>query len=290
MMFQRINVKYWVIAGGFFLLFAACSRPKVILDQQEFISLLIDMHIADATLSTSREYTPEGEKRNYAYYNGIFEKYNIDNASFDSCMYFYSSQPILFAKIYDAVIDSLNRKLTDSDRIVQELKALDSVNLYTGPDTLFFDAENITRTMVIDSIKPGLYKLSLMVKFDTTDVGKNNRIESWFISSDNKDTLKARVLKPLSDTVVRQYQWSQYIDTLYDRLEIHFLESDNSEQLKERSGKIWKVFLQYPYISSSQRNSLQKGLDSRRNNRKNAVVQSPVLPDRPFLKKRKEQK
>ena len=83
------------------LCIVACTHKKAALDREKFTALLIDMHMADGALSLSQGYSTNHEKRNYAYYNSVFDKYGIDRAEFDSCMRYYSAQAALFDEIYD---------------------------------------------------------------------------------------------------------------------------------------------------------------------------------------------
>lgn len=257
------KVKYGVVLVLVFCSACGNDKEKPVLDQKEFTALLIDMHATDGILSINRGFTLDKEKKNYTYYNGLFEKYGITKAEFDSCMYFYSSQPQLFTKIYDAVIDTLSRRVTVEERILQKLRANDSLNYYKGPDTLVIDTFPFVYEYVLDSVRPGNYKFNVMVRFDTLDTGKNNRITSWFISSDNEDTLKVRDIKLVSDTLARHYQWSQYADSTYNRLVIRFLDADNLKKIKYRQVRIWDITLFKPYTSRKTVNRLLQNMPKR---------------------------
>lgn len=90
-------------------------------------------------------------------------------------MRYYSAQAALFDEIYDIVIDSLNRRLTEQNRRLAELRAGDSINYFPQPDTLLLDTLNPVWVTEIDSIVPGNYKFSTTVKFDTLE--KKGRTE-----------------------------------------------------------------------------------------------------------------
>lgn len=235
------------------LAFGACSKSKVPLNEKQFTSLLIDLHKTDGTLSVARSTAGLTEMKNYPYYNDVFAKYGITRAEFDSCLYYYSAQTRKFAKMYDVVVDSLNQQLTRTDLILRELKKNDSLNYFPVPDTLVFDSCYTHISLDIDSIMQGYYKFSAKIQFDTLDEGKNNRITAYFLTvpsdSTEIDTLWIRNLKVYPDTVVHTYNWSQYVDSTYDRLVIQFVDADNLKKLKYRKGKAWDVSLFRPYIS-----------------------------------------
>lgn len=255
---KLFDIKGMWILGSVLLIFIACSQKKVPLDQQQFIALLIDMHVADGTLAQTKGYSAENEKKNYAYYNSVFRKYGIDRAEFDSCMRYYSAQTALFSKLYDVVIDSLNKRLTDKNRVLNELRSRDSVNYFPRLDTIVLDTAHPVFTIVVDSLQAGLYRFATTIKFDTLDKGKNNRITAFFLTPDDKDTLHVREIKVLSDTLQHLYNWSQYIDSSYNRLVVKMVDTDKSKKQHFRKGRIWGTTLYRPYISSKTEQRLNK--------------------------------
>ena len=255
---KLFDIKGMWILGSVLLIFIACSQKKVPLDRQQFTALLIDMHVADGTLAQTKGYSAENEKKNYAYYNSVFRKYGIDRAEFDSCMRYYSAQTALFSKLYDVVIDSLNKRLTDKNRVLNELRSRDSVNYFPRLDTIVLDTAHPVFIIVVDSLQAGLYRFATTIKFDTLDKGKNNRITAFFLTPDDKDTLHVREVKVLSDTLQHLYNWSQYIDSSYNRLVVKMVDTDKSKKQHFRKGRIWGTTLYRPYISSKTEQRLNK--------------------------------
>ncbi|MDE7073732.1 MAG: DUF4296 domain-containing protein [Odoribacter sp.] len=197
----------------------ACQEKAMPLDRRQFTALLIDLHKVDGTLAVNRGMRNGGDLKNYAYYNELFRKYGITRADFDSCMYYYSSQTKVFAEIYDVVMDSLNREVTQVGKLLNELKAKDSVNYFPVVDTLRLDS---VLSFTVDSIVPGLYKFSASFQFDSLSALRTRRIASYFVSADNRDTLKVRDIVVVIDTNRRDYNWSQYADSVYSRLVVTF--------------------------------------------------------------------
>ena len=259
-----------------------CDQKKVALNKDQFTALLIDMHRVDGTLAVERGRSGNNELKNYAYYNDIFKKYGITRAEFDSCMYYYSAQTVLFSKMYDVVIDSLNRQLTVVDKVLNELKAKDSVNYFPLTDTIVLDS---IYTVYIDSIVPGLYKFNTSLRFDSISGNRNRRIASFFVSADDKDTLHVRNLTVSIDTLKRNYNWSQYADSVYSKLVIRYMDilpekerpkkydkkgkvikPDKKEKeidLKDFGGRSWDNQLFRPYISRDTEKRLKQGLHRR---------------------------
>lgn len=259
-----------------------CENKKVPLNKDEFTALLIDMHRVDGTLSANRSVNlGNPDLKNYTYYNDLFKRYGITRADFDSCMYYYSVQTVLFSKMYDVIIDSLNRQVTVVDKILNELKSKDSINYFPVLDTIRLDS---VFRVNIDTIVPGQYKFNTTIRFDSMSDNRNRRIASYFLSADGKDTLKVRDVIVSVDTVVRNYNWSQYVDSVYSRLVITYLEIVPVEErpkiyergklvkparkkkeinLKDFGGQSWDNQLFRPYISRDTEQRLKQGLHRR---------------------------
>lgn len=268
----RISLIFTLLLG-----FGSCHK-KMPLNQEQFTALLLDMHRVDGTLAVNRTSRGSSDLRNYAYYNDLFKKYGITRADFDSCMYYYSAQTVLFSKMYEVIIDSLNKQLTAVDKVLNELKAKDSVNYFPITDTLCLDS---MVTVTVDSIVPGLYKFSTTLQFDSLSSQRVRKIASFFLSEDGKDTLKIRDIVVTPDTNLRNYNWSQYADSVYAKLVINYMEvipadkrprtykngkpikPDKKEKiydLKDFGGKSWNNRLYRPYISPQNEKRLKQGL------------------------------
>ncbi len=251
----------------FLVVSESCQRHKIPLDDQQFTNLLIDMHRLDGALTVRRDVESFNELQNYAYYNDLFQKYGITRSEFDSCMHYYSAKSEWFAGAYDVVIDSLNKELTKVDKLLKELKANDSVNYFPVLDTLFLDSVCV---IVVDSIVPGLYKFSTKLQFDSLTTQRVRSISSFFLSADQKDTLRVRDIIVSPDTNERTYNWEQYVDSVYTQLEIHYMKiipwekrpkvykkgkwetpskKEKIYRLEDFGGKAWNNQLFRPYLS-----------------------------------------
>lgn len=277
---MRSNMEKGLVIMLLLLLSFSCQLGKVPLDKDEFTSLLIDIHRVDGALAVNRGMGRYNELKNYAYYNDVFKKYNISRADFDSCMYYYSAQTVLFSKMYDVIIDTLNHQLTAADLILNELKSKDSINYFPIMDTLRLDS---IYTVDMDSIVPGLYKFNTTIRFDTIVEGRARRLASYFLSADGTDTLRVWDITVKPDTIVRDYNWSQYVDSVYSRLVIKYLDilpavkvteplySGNGKKrkpakkekeikLKGLGGEAWNNTLFRPYISRDMEQRLKQNI------------------------------
>ncbi|MBP3419764.1 MAG: DUF4296 domain-containing protein [Marinifilaceae bacterium] len=173
----------------FLSLLGAC-QSNAPMDRETFTRLLVEIHLTDAVIDQGKRHgSGFTDKKNYSYYGGIFNRYGIDRATFDSCISYYSRQTQLFDEIYVDVVDSLNKRLTTVKRIMAKLQINDTVNILTLPDTLFIDGWSKDTLIVVKNLKSGKYLFEMGVKLDSFNTKGLNKIESYFIRNYSKDTL-----------------------------------------------------------------------------------------------------
>lgn len=273
----------------------ACSKNEVPLDRDQFTSLLIDMHMTDGMLDVIR---PErnNEKDNYKYYNDLFSKYGITRSDFDSCLNYYARNSVTFNRIYAAVIDTLNRRKTQKVRIWNQLTINDSINYFPGytmivadtlradsiragvprkdsviyeqrvvtDDTVHFDKHNQYVLVEVDSIVPGLYKFSTVLKWNKRILGRRATIRSYFLSEDH-DTLKVQSqYVSLQDSIrAKDYKWEYYVpDSIYNKLVVKIVDSEPDKRAKvktkEVEGWVTKTVLNRVYVAPHRKMELEK--------------------------------
>ena len=106
----NLRIKFFsqfAVIVSILLIFAACSnRPKGVLDQEDMVNLLTDMHKLDGALVESGlMFSNDTTKTKY--YNFIFAKYNITKANFDSSLVWYTKNPQEFNNVYNKVLANL---------------------------------------------------------------------------------------------------------------------------------------------------------------------------------------
>jgi len=97
-----------------FLIVTSCGKevipkPRKLLSRDKMVSVLVDIHLADAAFQT-RRYTSE-EMRKYTesdFYYSVLKKHNIADEVFEESLIYYSGKPKEFEKIYTRVISKLN--------------------------------------------------------------------------------------------------------------------------------------------------------------------------------------
>jgi hypothetical protein len=95
-----------------FILLFSCKSNTVI-PEKDMVSILVKVHITDATITSSDLKKTFFEKDTIDYYGKIYQQYGYTSAQFDSSFHYYSKDPKKLDAIYDKVIFELSRIQTD---------------------------------------------------------------------------------------------------------------------------------------------------------------------------------
>lgn len=179
---------FFICCGFTFLI--SCKEDKrntPQLNEDQFTNMLIDIHIIDGTLSSQNIFRSGDNFRPSYYYNSIYEKYYITREQFDSCLSYYSHDTKDFTRIYDVVLDSLNR-LETKYRIEIKNKRIeqDTVNLWTKKQRWRVpgkDKNNIEFAIPIS--QKGIYTVKASIKIFKDDQTDQPKLEAYFWKKDS---------------------------------------------------------------------------------------------------------
>lgn len=119
-----------------FITIASCSnRPKSVLSKGQMEDVLYDYHIARSMASNL---SPEQMYKQRYYVQGVFDKYHITEAQFDSSMVWYSRHAEDMADIYKNVqerlkddIDKINSQIAENQHNPTGAASGDSLDIWT---------------------------------------------------------------------------------------------------------------------------------------------------------------
>lgn len=111
------------------LTIASCSegdseKPDQVLDENEMVDVLVDVHLAEAVLTRIRGKGENVEGLTDAYYQKVFEKHEINKKIFDTSMYYYQQNLGEMDEIYEQVITELNKMEREREQ-EQKKKSVD---------------------------------------------------------------------------------------------------------------------------------------------------------------------
>lgn len=92
--------------------------PQDLIPRDQMLQMLVDVHLIEGARSGMRvlgDSVPVD-----VYYQGLFDKYDVSKAQYESSFAYYSHFPEEMMVMYDIVIDSLNLKQV---QVTEELRA-----------------------------------------------------------------------------------------------------------------------------------------------------------------------
>jgi len=180
-------------------LIISCSHNKgskisteTLVTEDTFVKVLVDIHLADATMNTLDQPSVEPLYKSERHYKSIFLKYKISKTQFDSTFNYYARNLELFEKVYGKVLSQLSVQQgaisTKKDKI--ELPKIELspvvINYYSTFDSLpKLDAKYkfiVSNDKNTTKIKANLSKVSVLLD----SVNKQGPIISLVVKKEYK--------------------------------------------------------------------------------------------------------
>jgi hypothetical protein len=213
---QRI-LKYALVA---ITIFSSC-KSSYIIPQKDLVSLLVRIHLIDATVTKSDLRTAYFNKDTIDYYGKTIQSFGYSQAQFDSSLKFYSKDPKQLDAIYDKVIIELSRietKITADnksslDSILKDtLRNLWNLNpIYELPT----EGKQSSIDFKIPTIGPGTYTISAEVLIYPDDQSAKPSMVAYFYFDDQSTEGKKSVL------TTKPYQKSDQPQVYIMQMELH---------------------------------------------------------------------
>ncbi|WP_372640528.1 DUF4296 domain-containing protein [Ancylomarina sp.] len=208
------------------LLLISCAKKeeKTYLSKDDFTRILFDIHLTDGVLTSKNIVTRGKEYRPSFYYNSIYKKYNITPDQFDSCVSFYTQNSALYEKIYEKVIDSLNRMETQFRITLKDsLVVRDTVNLWKGRRNVFLGrGHREDLSFLIPVTEMGIYTVRAKVKRFKDDQSMNPFLKAYFWKEDSLKKGERIYFDSIpiehSDDFVRYETQLEYTDSTFKEL------------------------------------------------------------------------
>jgi hypothetical protein len=197
-----------------FLLFTACNRtPKNIIPRQEFIDLLIDLHLYDAIATDYSLKAQMNDVDSLMLYSSLFKKHHTDRTKFDATMNWYSGNPDEFAKIYDEVFGKLDKqneslekilKLFDSDEVEEVWSQKNYLNVIG-------DTAKYPEPFTVSVSDTGTYFFDIKLRMLLDDLSESPFISVYFYKneSDTNELERLQVVwvPIIKNNFIRDYKY-----------------------------------------------------------------------------------
>lgn len=129
----------------------ACSEqdeaaviPPNVLSEEKYVDLLVDLSLAESATNLNVK-NLSGTKFDSAYAFNPIKEHNISESVYDSTVAFYSRNPKLYKKLYEQVLERLNkmqveREKNKKDTVAKVMPKKDSAVVITTYDVILNEA------------------------------------------------------------------------------------------------------------------------------------------------------
>lgn len=242
------------------------TKEQQTISEEKFIQILIDIHLADASMTTQNIYSRRNDYKPSHYYNSIYQKHGISRTGFDSLINYYSQNNADFDRIYEIVIDSLNRLETQLK--IQSKNAhlrKDTVNLWTGKNEWKFNKEEARDLKFNIPVKEkGFYTVYAEVKINKEDESLDPQIQAYFWKPNKTkegESLQFEPIELIKDGKFHSYETKlEFTDSTFTHLRGNFLYRSNSDNEFNQNIEIRKIKIYNPQIQPKRKRRLPKEL------------------------------
>ncbi len=118
----------YIIFATILGIIASCKPDKVteippsVLSPDTMVNLMTQMHLAESAIMLNRPGDDRSE-RNVLLIKNVLNEFDVDSVRYRKSFEFYTSQPELFAEIYEGVLDELARMQAE-ERIKQQVDTI----------------------------------------------------------------------------------------------------------------------------------------------------------------------
>ena len=171
-------------------LFSSCNRkPDYFIKKEKLVPLIVDLHLADA-IFTSRGIIDMNieEIDSAAYYQTIFDKYNVSRIAFDSTMEYLTARPKKMDVVYEEVLTELSKMEAEAAELRDKELEMEEEELWTKSKKYLLPQDS-GRSEIKFNIpaRPGSYRISLNVRIFPDDETKNPHFISYFWYDDGTE-------------------------------------------------------------------------------------------------------
>lgn len=113
----KVSFLLWII--GVMIFFAACKKTSPTttflqpdLAEDKMIAVLLDIHLAEAAVQTEKN--AQKDSLLYLYYQDIYRIHNITQDDFERNLEAWFDNPEIADKLYEKVVESLNKSEADN--------------------------------------------------------------------------------------------------------------------------------------------------------------------------------
>lgn len=115
--------KYCVLLLCCFVLLIGCSKNSssdTIIDEDTFVNLLVDIHMADATLVVKGYKINSDSTTIRLFYNDVLVEHNVTQKQIQNTFEYYTKKPKKFENIYEQVSEKIVKLEEEYDKSIEK--------------------------------------------------------------------------------------------------------------------------------------------------------------------------
>ncbi len=242
------------------LLATSCSdssdiKKRDILDDDKFLSLLVDMHKAEGIISASNIKIDRKNGDSISIYNSILKKHNVSRLDFNNTVKYYTFHTDEYLVFYDSIKSEFKKlnnhikmKIEEEIKIKQEekLKKKDTLNLWKLKKEWILpdDGDKIPIAFKLIKNKQGNYKLNAKIKVFKDDKSVNQRMTIIANYTDGTKDLNS------TETIVKDGKYEVYTVSVSTdkKKKLKFISGwilDHSKNTGEKHAHVEEISLKY---------------------------------------------
>lgn len=242
---------------------AACSTNpqgppgKDIIPPDDLVDLLSDLHYYDGVISHYNDIIDNGDTIDF--YAEIFSKHGVDKLRFERSMNYYAFDPVNFERMYEQVVEKLNRRQSELSAITRDdPETFEPENIWNMKRNWSFPEDGANELINVDVPVegPGIYTFSAQIRMQPQDFSENPRITLWFWYDDGTEEgyrdyfEEERINK---DGRIRNYSMTKELsDTNVTRLRGKVLNHSNPDSIWVKHADVYNIKLEYQKIPLSE--------------------------------------
>ncbi|MEO6150761.1 MAG: DUF4296 domain-containing protein [Mucilaginibacter sp.] len=117
--------KYISLFFSAIIVLCACNdnTPDGVIEKEEMIDLLVDVHTIDGTLFNISSTPDSAYKYGTGRYINVFKTHSTDSAQFNRSLKYYATQPDLLKAMYDTIGNRIQVKVDSTSKLLQREQA-----------------------------------------------------------------------------------------------------------------------------------------------------------------------
>lgn len=241
-----MRLHYLILA--FVVLLTSCSNTEERIPKEEFIDLLIDLHVFDAISMDFNIKSQLSELDSLTLHASILEKHNTTKENFENTMKWYTENPDLLAEVYNEVFGTIDKRNEQLNENIGLFNISKSKEIWSDKQFLRIlgDTVKYPEPYVIETEGLGTYLFDLKIRMLPQDQSLDPYVKLYFHKGISDTISEERLLIAyvpiLKTNYTRDYQYIHDLqDDSYKYMKIILPDTPDRESGKNKNLQISRI-------------------------------------------------